>query len=323
MSAESASVESASLAGPVILEEGPADASFEGRSKCYVLTLERDAYHSWKIVHQYMTARMKPDYALVCEHDGPDYPHIHCFYQYHNNKSMSTKNLPRGVHVETKLKKTPQAYRAYCKAADEKHLETKVNSITLVEEGEIRKAGGARTIGDIKKMSRDEIDKLPVQYYNIAEKIIEKEHREQSFFDMLAEIRRDKLEAPDVYYISGPPGQGKTYGAYKLAQSMFEDEEIGRIKFCNQFATIDNEKAKCFVIEEFRSSDLRASELLQLMDKYGTNVNIKGGFVYLRPKCLIICSFYAPDELYQKDELTEQFVRRITKHYIADGYKLI
>ena len=103
----------------------------------------------------------------------------------------------------------------------------------------------------------------------------------------------------------------------------YPKEKIGRIKFCNQFAIIDNDEAECFVIEEFRASDLRASELLQLLDKYGTNVNTKGGFVYIRAKCIILCSIFEPDELYQRCELTGQFIRRINKYYEAKGHDLI
>ena len=58
------------------------------------------------------------------------------------------------------------------------------------------------------------------------------------------------------------------------------------------------------------------------MDKYGTNVNIKGGFCYIRAKCIIMCSIFQPDELYQKDELSEQFERRIDKIYKAVQHEL-
>lgn len=320
MDAESSTLESSTHEGQSYYTAGP--QVYTCRKRLFALTLEQDAYHSWKIIHQRMCARKQPSYCLVCEHDGPEYPHIHALYQYDNPKNLTTKGLPTGVHIEEHVF-SPQKYVAYCKGEDKKHLEAKVSSITLVEEGKLKQAGGARTIGDIKKMSPDEIDTLPAQLHNIAEKIIEKERREQSFFNMLAEIKDDKLAAPEVYYIEGQPGEGKTYGAYKLALAKFEIKEIGRIKFCNQFAVIDNEDAKCFVIEEFRASDLRASELLQLMDKYGTNVNVKGGFVHLRPKCLIICSIFSPTELYKHDELSEQFVRRLKMKYRAEGHELI
>ena len=290
------------------------------RRRLFALTLESAAYIKWKHIHAYMCSRKKPSYSLVCEHDGPEYPHIHCLYQFDNPKNISSKFL-LGAHVEEAVW-SPQKYVAYCKAEDEKHKALGVSSTVLLEEGVLATAGG-RSIAQVKAMSETERETLGIQYKNIIDKMNEKERREASFFEMLEEIKRDELKGPEVYYIEGQPGEGKTYGAYKLALSKFETHDIGRIKFCNQFAVIDNEDAKCFVIEEFRASDLRASELLQLMDKYGTNVNVKGGFVHLRPKCLIICSIFSPTELYKHDELSEQFVRRLKMKYRAEGHELI
>lgn len=321
MAATSASLESASALPSHTIEGSASLGSFKSRKRTYALTLEGVAYRRWQQVHSYMTSRMKPNYALVCEHDGPDYPHIHCFYQYANNKLVCSDYM-LGAHIETHVW-SPQKYVAYCKAEDDKHQALKVHATVLIEEGELKKAGGFRTIAELKTMSVDERDTLPIQYKHIVDELNEKERREQSFFHMLEEIKRSELHEPDVYYITGMPGAGKTYGAYKHAMETYEISEIGRIKFSNQFAVIDNEKAKCFVIEEFRASDLRASELLQLMDKYGTNLNVKGGFVYCRPERLYICSLFRPHELYRGDELAEQFIRRLKKIYRAVEHELI
>ena len=220
---------------------------------------------------------------------------------------------------------SPQGFIDYCKGLDAKHKALGVDCVVRLEEGSIRTNEKTRfkSIAEVERMSVTDRKQLGIQYKNIIDKMNETERRESSFRNMLAEIRDDKLEAPEVYYIEGQPGEGKTYGAYKLALSKFKLEEIGRIKFCNQFAVIDIEDAKCFVIEEFRASDLRASELLQLMDKYGTNVNVKGGFVHLRPKCIIICSIFSPTELYKHDELSDQFIRRLKMKYRAEGHELI
>ena len=42
---------------------------FKCRKRLYAITLEQDAYYSWKLVHQYMCSRKEPSYVLVCEHD--------------------------------------------------------------------------------------------------------------------------------------------------------------------------------------------------------------------------------------------------------------
>ena len=138
------------------------------------------------------------------------------------------------------------------------------------------------------------------------------EEGEQNFFEMLGEIERDELKAPQIIYITGGTGKGKTYKAYKLALSNYPKEDIGKLTLKNNFFDVINESAKCFIIEEFRPSQITASDFLQLTDKYGYRANIKGGFVSLRPEMLIICSIKPPEEIY-KDEVNQQFLRRITK----------
>ena len=293
---------------------------FEAKKRMYAMTLEREAYTEWRKIDLYMRKRKQPTYSLVCEHDGPDYPHIHCLYQYDKPKIVNSKFL-FGAHIETKVW-SPQKYVEYCKGLDEKHKSLGVNSTVIWEEGELRKAGGARTIGDVKKMSRDEIDELPVQLQNIATKIIREEQSKQSFFDMLDQIEKDDLKGPTIIYITGMSGQGKTYNAYRLALKLFKKHEIGRISFNNNFATVDNEEAKCFVVEEFRPSQLHAADFLQFTDKYGYHVNIKGGSIYLRPQCIIICSIFEINDIY-KDEINVQFQRRVSCVYQADEHVLI
>lgn len=317
MSSESASLESTSHDGQSHTTELCPSVKFEARKRLFALTLEQAAYHNWEQIHRYMCSRMKPVYALVCEHDGPNYKHIHCLYQYKNDKKISGDRL-FGAHVEEKVW-SPQKYQAYCKGLDEKHVELGVKSKTLIEEGELKRAGGARTIGDVKKMSRDEIDELPVQLNNIAEKIINQESSKQGFFEMLREIKEDKLRKINIVYAHGKPRVGKTYGAYKYALARYEVEEIGRVSITNGFFKFDNPDAKCFVIEEFRPSQLPANSWLQFTDKQGYNCPIKGGYQYCRPETIIVCSIIKPQDLYKEDhtELNEQFRERITEYYEA------
>lgn len=65
-------------------------------------------------------------------------------------------------------------------------------------------------------------------------------------------------------------------------------------------------------IEEFRPSQIKASDFLQLTDKYGFRCNTKGGFATLRPEKIIICSIIPPEQIY-KEEVNKQFLRRITE----------
>ena len=155
------------------------------------------------------------------------------------------------------------------------------------------------------------IEEVPPQYYRIKKEIDAEEQDEINFFDMLDEIKNDELKAPKIIYITGGTGKGKTYKAYKLALENYDKQDIGKLTLKNEFFDVINKNAKCYVIEEFRPSQIKASDFLQLTDKYGYRANIKGGFVSLRPEMLIICSIKRPEEIY-KDEINQQFIRRIT-----------
>lgn len=190
----------------------------------------------------------------------------------------------------------------------------------LTKEGDLTYEYGEKPhqgVKTIKELKQADIDDIPPQYYNIKERIDRKQKEETEFFEMLEEIENDNLKAPNVIYITGGTGKGKTYKAYKIALSKYKKNEIDKITLKNDFFDIINENAKCYIIEEFRPSQIKASDFLQLTDKYGYRANVKGGFVSLRPETLIICSIIEPEKIY-KEEVNKQFLRRITERIDLD-----
>lgn len=280
------------------------------KKKAFLLTVNEKSLEHYQEIKNYIIGLKSNTYYLCCEHIGQENKHYHIYCQFSNAVKLSIKKL-FGAHVDACLGSCQQNIN-YVKAEDDKHKKLNITSILIDEIGEPRIKGGFHTVKDIKEM--ENLDDLPAMYYNVAEKIKSKQQEEESFLDMLTEIENDTLKGPEVYYLTGPSGRGKTYGAYKLALSKFKKNEIGKMLINNNFFKITNDKAKCFVIEEFRPSQLHASDFLQLIDKYGYNCNIKGGFISIRPECFIICSIIPPEEIY-KEEINEQFRRRLTKVY--------
>lgn len=233
--------------------------------------------------------------------------HIHIYAHFTNAIKLSAKKV-LGAHIDI-CRGTPQQIIAYVSKDGDK----------VEEYGTAPKQGG-KTIREVKQMSIDERENLPIQYAKIVENMNRKEEDEKTFFDMLEEISQDNLQAPTIYYITGGTGKGKTFSAYKMALRDYKKEEIGKITLKNDFVDIINENAKCYVIEEFRPSQIKASDFLQLTDKYGYRCNIKGGFKTIRPKCIIICSIIPPTEIY-KEEVNKQFLRRITEIIDLDEIK--
>lgn len=282
------------------------------RARHFQLTLnEVERYEDLKL---YLTSLKNNNYFISCKEIAPTtgHEHIHIYVQFTDNQRLGISKL-QGAHIEV------------CRGTPQKNVEyIKKDGNILDEIGTVRFHGNP-TIREMKSMSPQEIDELPWQMHNTATKIIEEERDKKSLLNMLDEIDKDELKGPRVIYIIGDPGEGKTYGAFKLALSMFNKEDIGTIEINNNFFKITNKEAKCFVIQEFRPSQCHPSSLLQLLDKYGYNCPIKGGFTYLRPEAIIICSIIHPTSLYHEDkqELNKQFTRRITELYEAKNKELI
>lgn len=227
--------------------------------------------------------------------------HKHVFAYFNNMIKLNLKKCA-GCHVEIAMGSFKNNYEYL----------TKEGPLTY-EWGE-KPHQGIKTIKELRETPKDEV---PPQYKRIKQEIDREEHDKEVFFEMLDEIEKDELKAPSIVYITGGTGKGKTYKAYKIALKEYKKQEIGKLTLKNDFIDIINESAKCYVIEEFRPSQIKATDFLQLTDKYGYRCNVKGGFTTLRPEKIIICSIMKPEEIY-KEEVNKQFIRRITERIDLD-----
>ena len=267
------------------------------KARAYQLTLNEpqklnellDNLKTYKTLTYYMVSALERGNKTQHEHY-----HIYCHFKH--ALKLSIKKCC-GAHVEI------------VKGSYSDNLQYFLKQGELTTEWGDRPHQGCKSIKELKELDSDDV---PPNYYRIKKEIDRNEKDKNDFFDMLAEIEKDELKAPDIVYITGGTGKGKTYTAYKLALKEYKKEEIGKLTLKNDFFDVINEKAKCYVIEEFRPSQIKASDFLQLTDKYGYRANVKGGFVSLRPEKLIICSIIPLNEIY-KEEINKQFIRRVTK----------
>lgn len=296
----------------------PGNTKTGTKARNYLLTLNEKTLEHYDEIKQYITHYKSLDYYLCCEHIGQENKHYHIFIQFKCAIKLNYKNL-YGTHVDKSFGSPQQNYN-YCMCLDEKHKRLGITSIVIDEIGELRKTG--TTIQDVKAMTPEQREELPVQYLKQVREITQKEQDEKTFFDMLTEIENDCIKAPEIIYITGPSGKGKTYTAYKKALEKYPKTKIGRLTINNNFITVENDYADCYVIEEFRPNQIRASYFLQLIDKYGYQCNVKGGFKLIRPKMIIICCIYPPEIIYKDEEINSQFLRRITERIdLSDPYE--
>ena len=278
-------------------EEKATEARGNTKSRAFQLTLNEP--NKLNELIENMKSYKSCDYIMVSALEiGEETQHEH-FHLYIHFRVPIKLNIKKccGAHIEIVRGSYIDNYKYFTKQGD------------LTYEWGEKPHQGLKTIKELKEM---EIDDVPPQYYRIKKEIDAEKKDENDFFEMLDEIEHDELKAPKIIYITGGTGKGKTYTAYKFALQKYLKFEVGKLTLKNDFFDVVNKSAKCFVIEEFRPSQIKASDFLQLTDKYGYRANIKGGFVSLRPEMIIICSIIPPQEIY-KEEINKQFMRRINE----------
>lgn len=273
-----------------------------GNTKARRFQLTLNEVEKYDELKKYLTSLESMTYLISCKEIAPTtwHEHIHIFVCFKNAIKLSLKKC-EGAHIE------------YCKGSVQQNIDYVKKDGKIIDEiGEVpRERGGSHTVKELSEI--DSPDEIDWKEYNTWRRINEEKRKEESFMKMLSEIKEDKIKGPEVIYFTGDSGIGKTYSAYKYALNKYEEKDIGKITFNEGFADIVNPKAKCLVCEEFRPSDLKASKLLEFMDKYGASINVKGGFEYVRPETIIFASIFNPKYLYNDEEKNEQFTRRITR----------
>lgn len=267
------------------------------RGRAFQFTLNKpEIYDRLKAI---LTSLKTMDYLISCREIAPTTGHVHMHVYAHFSQTyrLPQKIRDLGCHIEI------------CKGSPQQNIKYIRKDGDIIDEIGTEPRQGARTIKELREANIDDIDP---HLFRVKKQIDAEAHDLEVFMGMLDEIEKDELKRPDVIYITGDTGKGKTYRAYKRALRDFPKQKIGKLTLKNDFVDIINPDADCFIIEEFRPSQIKATDFLQLTDKYGYRCNVKGGFTTLRPKCLIICSIIPPEEIY-RDEINKQFIRRITE----------
>lgn len=268
-----------------------------GASRAYQFTLnEPEKYEQLKSM---LCSLKSMDYLISCREVAPTtgHEHMHVYAHFTKPYRLSQKIRNLRCHIE------------YCKGSPKQNIDYISKGGQIVDEIGTKPHQGARSVQELRDADINDVDP---HLYRIKKQIDMEQHDLCTFMNMLQEIRKNELRGPEVIYITGGSGKGKTFTAYKTATELYPNEKIGKLTLKNDFIDVINPNAECYVIEEFRPSQIKASDFLQLTDKYGYRCNVKGGFVTLRPKMIIICSIKQPTEIY-KEEVNKQFIRRITK----------
>lgn len=221
-------------------------------------------------------------------------PHLQGYCEVPTGKRMKfdkMKKLLFGSHIEKRMGTCAQAVD-YCKGICEKK---KNNDLNVFEEyGEVRDDNRTKecifraAIDKVKKGTTlaELVDETPVlcRYMSSLKTIVK---------EFTPYVPKKPIKC--LWYW-GPAGAGKTHHAFY--ESGYKEEEVYLVncsmKWCDGYKPTTQ---KCVLFDDYGEDvapEWRATGLKQLLDKYGGNVQEKGGVLAFRPECVIFTSAYHP-----------------------------
>lgn len=136
------------------------------------------------------------------------------------------------------------------------------------------------------------------------------------FKALLLKKEANRQQEQTIIYRWGKTGSGKTRKAFE------EHPDIYRVDHGNADTKLwfdGYTGQKTILFDDFRSS-VKFSYMLELLDRYPMQLQVKFGYTYKNWNKVIITSNIPPEEQYPNlTELTEPFIRRITKVEHMDG----
>lgn len=270
-------------------------------SKAFQLTLnEVEKFNGVKV---YLMSLKAFRYGIACKEIAPTtkHEHIHIYVQYNRSVRLCLKEL-NGAHLE-KCRGTPQQNVAYIKKDGD----------IIWETGEFKKKG-AKSIEEVKLMSKDEREKLPLSYYNIVQKINNDEEKNLNPLDYYKKI--------EVYWVYGESGVGKTKWCI---DDMVKNEikEFNEVKYDGNFWHGVKENCSVCLYDDFRDGHMKPSELINFIDYNRHIMNIKGGTIRNNYSRIYITSVQNPEEIYKniEGEPRKQWMRRIKVVHIEKPFE--
>lgn len=256
-------------------------------------------------------------------------PHVHVIMSFASGKMFKTiiKTLKPGVYCDIKACRNFNSAKEYA---------LKDNPDDKFEYGKPLKQGLRTDLINMFKETNYNFEEIKEKYPDMAvrfgkniKEICEQKEDENATLDWLGlqqdaegNLSKKEYKPTVVHWFYGPTGTGKT----RLVKEIVADRILKNVVQSNEISIIDSfsqsgfaigaikPNSKIVIMDEFRGSTLKMSELIQIIN--GKHVNIKGAKIYLHVEEIFITSCYSPYNVYsgltnQIDKLN-QLLRRIT-----------
>lgn len=244
-------------------------------------------------------------YNLICSDTTKEGKlHYHQYLYFDNQRAFSSiKKLYPTAHLQREIR--PQAYIQYIK-------NNKNGRKTVIfEEGEPPAKNRFPTIAQVKAMTREEREKLPLQYANTIAKMNAAEDNDIDVDEWGKQVK--------VTWIVGPSGIGKTEKCKALVREWAKEhgsKKINTLKFNGSFwLGVGHPEIATAVYDDFRDSDMKPQEFINFVDYNTHPMNIKNGEIRNTYTHIIITSVQHPKYLWpgarEVEEPRKQWLRRM------------
>ena len=267
------------------------------KARAFQLTLNE--VELWDDLLGYLKSLKSMNYCIACQEKAPTtgHKHIHVYVQFTTPHALSMKKLV-GAHIEA------------CRGSPEENIEYIKKSKDPEKRGDIIfETGSPRlcyvpSIKEAKKMDKDLLEGLNLNYYNIVNKI---QTENNKYIDPNQYYK--KIE---VYWIYGESGSGKTKWAIEDMKKN-NVQKFNEVKYDGNFWHGVTEDCECCLYDDFRDNHMKPTELINFIDYNRHIMNVKGGSVRNNYTRIYITSLQSPSSIYPKipEESSKQWLRRI------------
>lgn len=286
-------------------------AKFYKATKFFITNNEPDLTHNEFM--EYLKNRSSIEYIAYAEHIAPTTGHKHIHYIIKSTVSIAISKRFK-VHVE-RLKGSWDQALDYLQ---HEHVNEfgKQWFPQIIEFGKRPSdPGRPQIVKEALNLKSDEIKELDL---NTALQVLKLQKLHQDDGISIDDFKK----SVKVYYIQGPSGSFKTTDAVELAKK----HNCNRLyigKHVNGFWTgvkhLNNLNC-CLFYDDFRDSDMKASEFINMIDYNKHWMNVKGDQVLNDFTLIIITSVQRIKDIYKNlsDEPRQQWLRRVE---IIDKYE--
>lgn len=187
---------------------------------------------------------------------------------------------------------------------------TKQDSKNFFEKGDRPKPGKRTDLLDVVQSMRNRETFLQIASTDEGAVVIVKYARGLTLLRQT--LQTPRTTKPQVVWLSGTTGIGKTRTAIEVAEKIFGQNSFwissGSLRWFDGY-----ENQPVAILDDFRAKDSTFSFLLRLLDRYPLKVEIKGAFVEWNPKLIIITAPQNPTRTwsFRTQEQIDQLNRRI------------